>query len=299
MRKFLVSFCVVFLAIFFACQTNPAFIGDPQYRDFESFEALSEFLRWQPGSTPLASAHRGGPMPGFPENCIETFENTLRYTPAILECDVRRTSDNVLVMMHDDTIDRTTNGRGNVSELTFAEIRALQLVDNNGKPTGFRVPTLAEVLKWADGKAILSLDIKGGIQPETIVDTIAAYAAESHVIVISYNLATAEAYFQRNPQLMISASAGDMEGFSRLVASEIPAENLVIFTGVSEPERELYDTIHSHNIRAILGTIGNLDRRANTRGIGVYTDLLRNGADILATDNLEMVATAIRKFVSE
>ena len=63
------------------------------------------------------------------------------------------------------------------------------------------LPTLAEVLKWADGKAILSLDIKGGIQPETIVDTIAAYAAESHVMVITYNLATARNIFSTQSQI--------------------------------------------------------------------------------------------------
>ncbi|MEZ4766305.1 MAG: hypothetical protein R3C26_24880 [Calditrichia bacterium] len=57
-----------------ACQTNPSVIGEPQYRDFESFEALSEYLRWQPESTPLASAHREPRCLGFPKNCIETFE---------------------------------------------------------------------------------------------------------------------------------------------------------------------------------------------------------------------------------
>ncbi|MEZ4766304.1 MAG: glycerophosphodiester phosphodiesterase family protein [Calditrichia bacterium] len=192
-----------------------------------------------------------------------------------------------------------TNGRGNVSEMTFAEIRSKKLVGPDGNLTDFQVPTLAEVLKWADGKAILSLDIKGGIQPETIVDTIAAYAAESHVMVITYNLATAEAYFQRNPKLMISASAGDMEGFSRLVASEIPAENLVVSTGVSEPERNCMmpftvTTFAQFSAPSVTWT------GAQTTAVLAFTQIyLRNGADILATDNLEMVATAIRKFVSE
>ena len=67
----------------------------------------------------IVAAHRGGPSAGFPENAVLTFENTLRQVPAVLELDIARTRDGVLVLMHDETVDRTTTGTGRVGDLTL------------------------------------------------------------------------------------------------------------------------------------------------------------------------------------
>ena len=105
-------------------------------------EEARDFYTWSADRIPMVSAHRGGPYPGFPENSLEAFANVLSYTPAIIELDVAMTKDSVLVLMHDDDLDRTTNGKGLVIESTYAEIQALFLEDMEGNLTEFKVPTL-------------------------------------------------------------------------------------------------------------------------------------------------------------
>ncbi len=144
-----------------------------------SEEELKEFYTWTEDRLPMVSAHRGGPYPGFPENAIETFENVLRYTPAIIECDVELTKDSLLVMMHDRTLDRTTSGSGRVFDHTLAEIKALQLKDNEGTLTNFQAPTLQEVLTWSKGKALLTVDVKRNVPFELVVNAIEETGAEA------------------------------------------------------------------------------------------------------------------------
>lgn len=267
--------------------------GAPCYVSFDTSADLRAYLAWSPDRMPLIGAHRGGPLPGFPENCLATFENSLAHAPCLIECDVQLTRDSVLIMMHDSTLDRTTTGSGDVREHTWEELRELKLLDNDGHATPYTIPTLREALEWARGKAILELDIKRPVTPEEIVAIIAEHRAESFTVVITYNTPSAAHYHQLNPELVISASAGDLTGAERLIASGINPENIIAFIGVSEPERPLYDYLHSHGVRAILGTMGNLDRRAEKRGHVIYRELIQNGADILATDNVPLAAEAI------
>ncbi len=280
----------------FSCQEQ-----SPQkhYLSFTTPEELQNYLAWAPEKTPLIGAHRGGPLPGFPENCIESFDNILSYAPCLIECDVRKTKDGVLIMMHDEMLERTTNGSGNITDFTWDELKMLQLEDNDGKLTDFRIPTLADVLDWGRDKAIIQLDVKRGIQPPEIVEAISRQQAEAYVVVITYTLDAAKEYHRLNPNLMISASASGPEGTTRLLNSNIRKQNLVAFVGVFEPPAEIYDMLHQNGIRAILGTLGNLDRKAEKEGISVYLDLLKNGADILATDNVPMVTEVIERYVVE
>ena len=79
---------------------------------------------------------------------------------------MRLTKDGHIVMMHDYTVDRMTNGSGRVSELTLAEIKKLQLKTNWGGSTNFQVPTLEEFIQVAKGKVCLYLDKAGYDLPE-------------------------------------------------------------------------------------------------------------------------------------
>ena len=76
---------------------------------------LISFYQYADDRIPLISGHRGGRGKGYPEKSMETFENTLSYTPATFEIDPRLTKDSVIVLFHDDTLERTSNGTGKVS----------------------------------------------------------------------------------------------------------------------------------------------------------------------------------------
>jgi len=264
------------------------------YVSFVTTEELQTYLRWTPERPPLIAAHRGGPMPGFPENCIATFKNALSYAPCLIECDVRKSKDSILVMMHDRTLDRTTTGKGNVSEYTLNELKKLKLRDNAGEVTAYRIPTLAEILEWARDKAIVELDIKRSVTPEEVVAIIQEKHAESYTIVITYDIQQALHYHKLNPKLTISASAKGIKGTRNLLNSGIDSKNLLAFVGVYEPPEDVYRLLHDHGIRAILGTMGNLDRKASRHGFQIYNQLFKDGADILATDNVLLAAKAVR-----
>jgi glycerophosphoryl diester phosphodiesterase len=265
------------------------------YISFDKPTELHEYLRWRPDRPPLLSAHRGGPSPGFPENCIATFERSLHFAPCLIECDVQKSKDGVMVLMHDRSLDRTTTGKGLVESLSLAQLRQLNLVDANGTVTEYKIPTLLEALRWAEGRAILELDIKSPVTPHEVVQAIKTEDAENRVVAITYDLRTAELYHSLDGNLVLSCSAKGTEGVTRLLESSIPAANLIAFVGVYEPPREVYTLLHENAICAILGTMGNLDRKARRNGIETYIELLRNGTDILATDEVELASEAITR----
>ena len=99
------------------------------------------------------------------ENSIKSIEECIRIGVDMVEIDARRTLDGHLVLMHDETVDRTTNGSGLASELTLAEITALKLRAGEGGPealvTDEHVPTLEEALSVANGKILINIDTKG------------------------------------------------------------------------------------------------------------------------------------------
>src|SRR5207245_1359942 len=132
-----------------------------------------------PHPTPLIIAHRGDSS-HRPENTLAAFAAGLETGGAIVDFDVHLTRDGEVVVIHDETIDRTTDGRGEVKQMTLAEIRRFSA----GYPSRFgsayageRVPTLAETLGLLRERAHAMIEIK----PEAVTDD-AEGGIEAHVI---------------------------------------------------------------------------------------------------------------------
>ena len=108
----------------------------------------------------LVAAHRGGAQL-WPENSLLAFGNALGLGVDAVETDVHMTSDGEIVVIHDPTLDRTTMGRGAISELATTDVTAARLKDRAGRTTDERVPTLAQLLDLlAPQRAQLLLEIK-------------------------------------------------------------------------------------------------------------------------------------------
>jgi glycerophosphoryl diester phosphodiesterase len=106
-----------------------------------------------PDRTVLRIGHRGAC--GYaPENTVASIEQAIALRCAFAEVDIQRTSDDELVLLHDERVNRTTNGRGYVSDLTLSDIRKL---DAGG---GQSPPTLGDVLQAANGRIGLLLELK-------------------------------------------------------------------------------------------------------------------------------------------
>lgn len=149
-------------------------------------------------------AHRGL-APGLPENTMAAFEDVAARGVGVIEIDLRGTADGEVVIMHDDTVDRTTDGTGAVTDLTLAEIKALDAGSYAGADyAGAAVPTFEEALKFAQAHGImLLLDIKLSdvLDRERIVRLAEANGAELNVIVGVRSLEDLEEFRALNPNL--------------------------------------------------------------------------------------------------
>ncbi len=251
---------------------------------------LSGFMTHRPGALPKISAHRGGgDLPGYPENCIESFAYLAKNLPVIIECDIDLTKDSVLVMMHDASLDRTTTGTGPLIGRTYAEVQTLRLKDNAGTVTTFTIPTLEAILRWGKNKVTFTLDVKRNVKFERVVEVIHKTGAERYAAIITYNATDAARVHTLDPALMISVGIRNVADYQRLHDLEIPDNRMVAFVGTREADPDLYQFLHKKGIGCILGTLGNLDKQAVAKGDSVYRGFARRGADIMSTDRpLEM-----------
>ena len=103
------------------------------------------------------------------ENSKAAIDNAVAIGVEMVELDVRRSKDGVLVVMHDETLNRTTTCRGPVSSLTLAALRACRLiVEGTGIVTDETVPTLSDMLAHSRGRILVNIDNK--LEPEDLVE---------------------------------------------------------------------------------------------------------------------------------
>lgn len=140
---------------------------------------------------PLIMGHRGA-MGHAPENTMASFQRAFDIGVEAVELDVHLTKDGHLMAIHDETVDRTTNGKGRIADMTLAEVQALDAGSwFSPEFAGERVPTLEEVLVWADGKLPVVIEVKPTAQVEAVVDAcvklIDALDAGARVAFISFD----------------------------------------------------------------------------------------------------------------
>lgn len=248
-------------------------------------------------SYPRISVHRGGKgLRNYPENCLETIKYVSDSINAVFEIDVAQTKEGELVLLHDNSLERTTTGHGLVKDLTYTELMKFNLVDDYGNKTNFKIPLFSEVLQWSKkNDVILTIDVKRGVNLKDIVNSIKKVNAQDVSIIITYNVDEAKSVYQLAPELLLSVSARNNEELNRLIEAKIPTQNMLAFTGTRLSKKSLYDSLHAHNIVCMLGTLGNLDERAKARGDELYLEWLDLGVDMLATDRPFAVNKTITK----
>jgi glycerophosphoryl diester phosphodiesterase len=164
--------------------------------------------------TPLIYAHRGGAALR-PENTIAAFDHGLACGAEGLEFDVHLSRDGMVVIHHDDTLERTTNGRGPLAALTASELAALDAgyhfedEDDTGFPfrgQGIGVPTLREVLRrYPEVRLIIELKAGGGQLAQRVVDEVRAAGAIDRVAVGSFYPEAIDAVRRYEPAIATGA----------------------------------------------------------------------------------------------
>ncbi|MFD2937829.1 glycerophosphodiester phosphodiesterase family protein [Spirosoma flavum] len=105
----------------------------------------------------LVVAHRGD-WRNAPENSIRSIESAIAMGVDVVEIDLKKTKDGVLILMHDETIDRTTSGHGKPEDYTWSELLTLTLKNGHGGPTRQRIPTFEECMQLAKGRVMVNID---------------------------------------------------------------------------------------------------------------------------------------------
>lgn len=263
------------------------FAQKPLYTiQIKNTKQLHHFFQWSKGHTPIVSGHRGGMENGLPENSIETFEQTLQHTPAIFEVDPRITKDSVIVLFHDATLERTTNGKGKLADYTLAELKQLYLKDKSGNLTPYRIPTLTEALKWAKGKTILNFDKKDVPLP-MLAKAIKEHKAESYTMITVHNGADALFHYQQNPQVMFSAFVKTPEQLAEYEKVGIPSSQMMAYIGSTiRPENQaLYQLLNGKGIMCMISSAPSYDKLPTAaERATAFQNIIKDGATVLESD---------------
>lgn len=142
-RFFSLIFCLLFLCCTLSAQ--------------ERVQKLIQELNNAKSKNVLVVSHRGD-WRNAPENSLQAFKNCIKMGVDMIEIDLKMTKDGHLILMHDETIDRTTDGSGRPSDYTLEEIRKFHLKNGLGIVTRHVIPTFEEVLKLCKGKILINVD---------------------------------------------------------------------------------------------------------------------------------------------
>ncbi|SDP02647.1 glycerophosphoryl diester phosphodiesterase [Mucilaginibacter sp. OK268] len=152
------------------------------------FFLLAASDNWQPNQAPaskhkfIIAAHRGDHVI-YPENTLAAYKEAIKNEADYVEIDLRTTKDGELVSMHDGSVNRMTNGQGQVKDLTLAELESLTVKNKDTTSTAvFRIPTFKQILQLCKNKINIYLDFKAA-DPAIAYQMIKQYGMEKQVLV--------------------------------------------------------------------------------------------------------------------
>lgn len=249
---------------------------------------------------PLVIAHRGGGGL-IPENTLQAFEYSARMGVDVLELDVHATKDGALVVMHDRSVDRTTDGRGRVGEMTLAELKKLDagflFSPDGGRSFPFRakgvtVPTLEEIFAALPQ---MTFNIEPKQAEPSIIQPLCRLIRErkmiNKTIVGSFRQAALDEFRRECPEVATSASPSEVSQFLLMAKTGIGASYSPPMQALQIPERagslqivtkDFVETAHRLNLKVHVWTVNETEDMRRLLDVGVdgimtdYPDRLLN-----------------------
>jgi len=231
------------------------------------------------------TAHRG--VKKFaPENTIASIQKAIDMGLDYVEIDIRETSDGVMVLMHNSTVDATTDGTGPVDDLTLDEIKSLDAgVKFSEDFRGTRVPTLEEALTIMKGHIKGYLDFKAG-SLEKLVEIVEKCDMAGSVVLYG-SVDEAVRMKQINEDIVVMPHVDNPQQLALLLkAVELKAIETSIL--VESPEK-IVEEAHNHHIRVFMDILGPFDNK-----IGLIK-ALKMRVDVIQTDNPDVILELLQK----
>lgn len=171
----------------------------------------------------LVIAHQGGDGL-FPSNTLYAFQEAAKLGVDVLELDIHSSKDGELVVIHDDTVDRTTNGTGNVSDLTLAELKELDAgydwsPERKGesfpyRDKGITIPTLEEVFQeFPDYRINVEIKQDTPSIAQSLCDLIQKHEKQEQVLVVSFSDAAMNEFRTSCPDVVTAGAPGEIRTF--------------------------------------------------------------------------------------
>jgi glycerophosphoryl diester phosphodiesterase len=202
--------------------------------------------------------HRGAP--GYPrqaENTIASFKKALQYGANGVEFDVRRCADGRIVVVHDETIDRTTNGKGRVADLTYDQLRRFDA--GFGEP----IPLLTDVLDTFGTECLLNIELKDAGIMKQVKELVLQRNLERHVIVSSFDWQELAPALPEIPVALLSSKLHNLISAAReLGATAIHPHKDIATPAVIQAAREA-------NLQINVWTVNDSAEASAFRSMGV------------------------------
>jgi len=283
----------LFGAVLLAGQGGPAVAAAPQPAPWCRAERIRAQLFDRDTGRILVVAHRGV-HDVVPENSLAGIRRAIALGVAVVEIDVRRTADGQYVLMHDSTLERTTDRTGKVRETRWDDLRTATLRRDDGTPTGEPVPTLAEAFDVAKGHIWIMIDSKVDSPDE--IAAIMRIARERGVlgqtILYDFRLEILERYRSLAPEAKVMARTKDRARIGEIIAVTRP-DIFHIEPDYNSPAiRRRFDRA---GIPTWLNVIGPIDARARVEGdAAAYRVQFSFQPDLVQTDRPAEVIAYLR-----
>ncbi|TDQ80059.1 glycerophosphodiester phosphodiesterase family protein [Sphingobacterium yanglingense] len=235
------------------------------------------------------AAHRGAHNK-YPENSIASLQEAIRLGVSIVEIDLRSTKDGVLILMHDKTVDRTTTGKGKVSDLTYAEISALNLRETaHGAISAHKIPTFQEALAICKNKCIIDIDFKEENRAyiRTAFDQIVAAGMQDQVLFFLYDYKDMASASKLNKEITLFPRANNMQDLNAILKE---GRTKIIHIDESFTDIQSLSKLKEQGIYLWLNSLGEVDQQALSKGKAIYADFLKTYPfiRIIQTDHPEI-----------
>lgn len=242
-------------------------------------------LRRPDGQPPLVVAHRGASGLA-PENTLPAFRLAIAQGAPAVECDVHLSADGVPVVIHDATLDRTTNGTGKVAELPHEQLRKLDAGIRFGASySGAWIPTLDETLALCAGKATVFVELKIGGGEPLISAALASFdrTPGAEIVVITFDPEMVRLVAQVRPALPLGFLIARRHVEQHGVAASVEAARTLGATFIAPQhdavDEQLIQVAHETALPVSVWTVDDPDRMRHMHRIGVDA-LTTNRPDI-------------------
>ncbi|MBZ4044701.1 glycerophosphodiester phosphodiesterase [Flavobacterium hibisci] len=188
----------------------------------------------------LKIAHRGAKA-YEPENTLQAFQKALDLNSDGIELDVHLSADGHIIVMHDETIDKMTNGKGDINSYTLSELKSFLIAGNH------QIPTLNEVFDLVDKKCFINVELKNADTSKNVVSLIEKYIAEKnwkyeHFIISSFDWNALEEVQKLNTNIPIGVLTEENVEDALAFAETIKAKAI-------HPDFQLLNTENVHQIQ--------------------------------------------------